>query len=239
MSHNHQSPLVIFTEEDVSDGFSHCARSLIGRIITEKPVHVISLQNALSDIWCNPKGFKVEEVESKTFQFFFEEESDMERILRGIQIWGLPSYFRTAKMGYRIGPCLGEVKDSGVFEVRDRRSFIKILVDHDSTKPLLPGINIGSHADGVMWVDFQYERLPQFCYSCGLVGHEEDTCGTCSSQTEQEESGEGNLGPWLRASQVGRRITDIKKGNTSSSENSKNKKKTPLPQEFLEKLSSL
>ncbi|KAJ1381862.1 Zinc knuckle CX2CX4HX4C [Sesbania bispinosa] len=216
MSRNHQPPLVVFTEEDISDGISLCTRSLIGRIITEKPVHVNSLQNALSGIWCNPKGFKVEEVEPKTFQSFFEAESDMERILRGslwifhnswlclqcwernqdlsmlnftfvplkVQIWGLPFHCRTTKMGYRIGSCLGEVKDSAIFE-----------------------------ENGVMWVDFQYERLPQFCYSCGLVVHEEDTCGSHTSQVEQEDRGEGNLGPWLRGSQVGRRIADNQKGN--------------------------
>ncbi|KAJ1382069.1 Zinc knuckle CX2CX4HX4C [Sesbania bispinosa] len=259
MSRSQTPPIVVFTEEDISDGVSLCSRSLVGRIITEKPVHVNSLQNALASIWCNPKGFKVEELEPKTFRFFFEEDADMERILRGspwifrnswlsllrwernqdfntlkfttvplrVQILGLPFHCRTPRMGHRIGSCLGEVKDSEIFEVREKGSFIKILVEFDSTKPLLPGIQIGSQTDRLMWVYFQYERLPQFCYSCGIVGHEEDTCGSSPSAGEKEDSEESNLGPWLRASQVGRRIGDTHKGHAASHGNNRQKKKTP------------
>ncbi|KAJ1388771.1 Zinc knuckle CX2CX4HX4C [Sesbania bispinosa] len=219
MSHNPSPPIVVFTEEDISDGISLCSKSLVGRLLMEKPVHVNSLQNALAGIWCYPKGLIVVEVESKTFQFFFDSESDMERILRGspwifrnswlclrrwernqelrtlsfnivplkVQIWGLPSHCKTPRMGQRIGACLGEVKESEIFEVRERGSFIKILVEVDVTKPLKPGINIGSQADGVLWVDFQYERLAQFCYACGLVGHEEDTCVTRKDQGGNEK----------------------------------------------------
>lgn len=66
---------------------------------------------------------------------------------------------------------------------------------------------MGSRLDEVFWVEFNYERLPQVCYVCGLVGHSETHC-------KEVEPGRGGanssprLGPWLRATQGGRRILE-------------------------------
>lgn len=54
-----------------------------GRIITEKPIHKSSLLSALANIWCNPAGFRVEEVAEKTFQFFFVDECDGSFVTHG------------------------------------------------------------------------------------------------------------------------------------------------------------
>ncbi|KAJ1439268.1 hypothetical protein SESBI_02640 [Sesbania bispinosa] len=74
---------IIYDDGDVEEGVDLCARSLVGRFLTQKPIHTNSLQNALAGIWCNPKGFRVEEVVPHTFQFFFDDESDVERIIKG------------------------------------------------------------------------------------------------------------------------------------------------------------
>ncbi|KAJ1402466.1 hypothetical protein SESBI_28002 [Sesbania bispinosa] len=74
---------IVYDEEDVEEGIHSCSKSLIGRIITQKPIHTNSLHNNLVGIWCNPKGFRVEEIISKTFQFFFDEDTDVNRILAG------------------------------------------------------------------------------------------------------------------------------------------------------------
>ncbi|KAJ1399445.1 Zinc finger, CCHC-type [Sesbania bispinosa] len=271
MSQTRSSPLIVFTEEDVTEGVDRCHKSLIGKFLTEKPVHTNSLQNALTGIWCNPKGLKVEELEPKLFQFFLEEESDLDRILRGspwifrnswlvlnrwdrniepalmnfstvplkIQIWGLPFHCRTVQMGRKIGACMGTVRDSEIFEVRDRGSFIKILVDFDTTKPLLPGVNVGSRVDGVLWVDFRFERLPQFCYSCGLIGHEEDSCRSDPVHANNDDTEGQGLGPWLRASAVGRKASNPTRGEPSHSDMRARSKKQHMPKEFIDLLSSL
>ncbi|KAJ1440705.1 Zinc knuckle CX2CX4HX4C [Sesbania bispinosa] len=75
---------------------------------------------------------------------------------------------RTTKTGFKVGSCMGDVKQAELFETRERGSFIKILMELNITKPILSGINVGSKKDGICWVDFQYERLPQCCYSCGM-----------------------------------------------------------------------
>ncbi|KAJ1435332.1 Zinc knuckle CX2CX4HX4C [Sesbania bispinosa] len=240
-------PLIVYDEEDVQEGVNSCSKSLVGHFLTEKPIHANSLPNALAGIWCNPKGFKVEDVGDKTYQFLFAEEKYAERILQGspwifrnswlslkrwergqpianlsihiiplkIQIWGLPLHCRTSKMGRKIGACMGEVNESELFEIGEKGSFFKVTVLFDSSKPLKPGINVGSKTDGITWVDFQYERLPQFCFSCGLVGHDENTCKLTAATGNPEERPESNFGPWLRTTQKGRKIYGTNHGGTS------------------------
>ncbi|KAJ1382464.1 hypothetical protein SESBI_44241 [Sesbania bispinosa] len=81
--HDDQPLIILYDEENVSEGIESCTRSLVGKIITQKQIHVNSLHNALSGIWCNPKGFRMEETAPKSFQFFFEEEGEAQRILKG------------------------------------------------------------------------------------------------------------------------------------------------------------
>ncbi|KAJ1406666.1 Zinc finger, CCHC-type [Sesbania bispinosa] len=228
-------PIIIYDDEDVSKGIRSCSKSLVGKILTKKPIHTNSLLSALAGIWCNPKGLRIEECGSKTFQFFFEEESDVDRILsnnpwlfrnswlvlkkwhRGIeieklnftkipvrmQLWGLPTHCRTPKMGMKIGSSMGKVLESDIYETKEAGAYIRTLVEIDSLKPLLPGITVGSKKDGLSWVDFKYERLPQFCYKCGLIGHEEDHCSIETIIVSVDDQDVQEFGPWMRASQVG------------------------------------
>ncbi|KAJ1379880.1 Zinc finger, CCHC-type [Sesbania bispinosa] len=232
-------PIIIYDDEDVSEGIRSCSKSLVGKILTKKLIHTNSLLSALAGIWCNPKGLRIEECGSKTFQFFFEEESDVDRILsnnpwlfrnswlvlkkwhRGIeieklnftkipvrmQLWGLPTHCRTPKMGMKIGSSMGKVLESDIYETKEAGAYIRTLVEIDSLKPLLPGITVGSKKDGLSWVDFKYERLPQFCYKCGLIGHEEDHCSTETIIVSVDDQDVQEFGPWMRASQVGRKLS--------------------------------
>ncbi|KAJ1394309.1 Zinc knuckle CX2CX4HX4C [Sesbania bispinosa] len=135
-------------------------------------------------------------------------------------------------MGRRIGSCMGEVRECEIFETKERGSFIKVQVDFDSRKPLIPRVNVGSCADGVLWVDFRYERLPQFCYACGLIGHEEDSCKTDQVQANHYEKEEHELGLWLRASVFGRWVTKFHKGDSPTAESGTQYKNNTCPRIF-------
>ncbi|KAJ1418357.1 Zinc knuckle CX2CX4HX4C [Sesbania bispinosa] len=211
--------LIVFDKEDIQEGVQDCKNSVIGRLLTEKSVHVNSLSNALNSIWNAPKGFKVINMGEKLFQIFFEHEKEADRVVKGspwvfrnswlvlhhwvrgvqpselsfhhvpvwMQIWGLPIHCRTKQMGQRIGSCMGEVLESHVHEIQGRGSFVKA----------------------------PFERLPQFCYQCGVIGHDDDGC----NGDKDEEDADHPRGPWMRASQAGRAKA--------------------LAQELLEKLSTL
>lgn len=62
-------------------------------------------------------------------------------------------------------------------------------------EPLCRGLTINDDATGKLWVEIKYERLPDFCYYCGLIGHNE---GSCSLSTQSEKP-EKLFGSWMRA----------------------------------------
>ncbi|MED6149479.1 hypothetical protein PIB30_062915 [Stylosanthes scabra] len=74
------------------------------------------------------------------------------------------------------------------------------------TQPILKGTHIGSHKDGITWVDFRYERLPTFCYFCGRIGHDESSCGKSDEFGEGTQAQSKDLGAWIRAENVGKKI---------------------------------
>ncbi|KAJ1436291.1 Zinc knuckle CX2CX4HX4C [Sesbania bispinosa] len=210
--------LIIFDEEDIKEGLQECQNSIIGKLVTEKAVHANSLMNALNNIWNSPKGFKVVDLGDKRFQFFFDSGKDANRVIRGV--------------------CMGTVMEADVFEIQGRGSYIRVLIEIEVSKPLLPGISASSRKDGIFWADFKFERVPQFCYKCGIIGHDEDGCNS----TTQENTDEMSRGLWMRATHVGRPVKAENPHNhhhkppTNPNQEEKRRKQT---QDLLEELSGL
>ncbi|KAI7996425.1 hypothetical protein LOK49_LG10G01539 [Camellia lanceoleosa] len=75
------------------------------------------------------------------------------------------------------------------------RSFLRLRVEVDVTKPLLQGFILyhrdssGPVGDGVK-VYYKYEKLTEFCYDCGRIGHNNLSCKFVS-RDEGRNSGYG------------------------------------------------
>ncbi|MCI21749.1 zinc CCHC-type-like protein, partial [Trifolium medium] len=93
-----------------------------------------------------------------------------------IQLWGLPLHCKTVAMGNLLGSQLGKVEEAALYDYPDKARIVKIKVQVNIEEPIRPGIFIGNSKDGITWVDFRYENLPMFCFTCGLVGHNEEKC---------------------------------------------------------------
>ena len=63
-------------------------------------------------------------------------------------------------------------------------------------KSLRRGGNIVNSNGDKFWVTFKYERLPNFCFLCGILGHDEKHCSGFQGKAE----GHRQYGDWLRAS---------------------------------------
>jgi len=94
-----------------------------------------------------------------------------------VQIWGLPFENMTEDIGRDIGSKIGRVLEVDKRAIQaDQAKFLRIRVEVQIDKPLRRGGCVKNDEGGRFWVDFRYERLPTFCYRCGIFGHDEKHC---------------------------------------------------------------
>ncbi|KMS96471.1 hypothetical protein BVRB_9g224640 [Beta vulgaris subsp. vulgaris] len=77
----------------------------------------------------------------------------------------------------------------------DKSARLRILLD--VTKPLKRVQRIAVKSGGSVLVELKYERLPTFCYMCGVIGHIERDC---LSTVFEDKDVEKQWGSWIRAS---------------------------------------
>nr|GLL21993.1 uncharacterized protein LOC109174453 [Ipomoea trifida] len=78
-------------------------------------------------------------------------------------------------------------------------TFFRVRVAVDVGKPLKTKMKLKRDNGAWSIVEFRYERLPTFCFLCGILGHGEKFCHKVfrGSGVDVEKS----YGPWLRAGQ--------------------------------------
>lgn len=95
--------------------------------------------------------------------------------------------------------------------------FLRLKASLDLKKPLKRGTKLNFQGRDI-WVDFKYEQLPNFCFTCGRIGHQlkacedEDVDADMISELEVKDQA---YGPWLRASPLPR-VAEERKRDTSS-----------------------
>ncbi|KAH7855978.1 hypothetical protein Vadar_031225 [Vaccinium darrowii] len=113
------------------------------------------------------------------------EELDFNLSPFWVQIQGLPLGFLNERSGKKIAEILGDV-----IAVEDPvgqgklRKYIRVRVLIDISKPLKKGFFLKRTEEDDLWVKFKYERLSDFCYMCGKIGHMVNDC--------KEKGGNGN-----------------------------------------------
>lgn len=86
------------------------------------------------------------------------------------------------KVGRLVGEQIGIVEEvEGVPDGVVWGEFLRIRVKIDITQPLMRDTHVDLGPLGVFWVRFAYERLPNFCYGCGKVGHQYKDCVTMNN----------------------------------------------------------
>ena len=68
-------------------------------------------------------------------------------------------------------------------------------MDLPINRPLRRGGNVVNPEGEKFWVSFKYERLPTFCFLCGILGHDERHCSGNSNNSEAHRQ----YGDWLWA----------------------------------------
>ncbi|XP_031095276.1 uncharacterized protein LOC115999574 [Ipomoea triloba] len=115
-----------------------------------------------------------------------------------IQVHSLPLGFMSERVAKIIGNFVGSfvAADPRNFE-GGVKSFMRVRVTVDVSKPLKKRMKMKRPGGEWFWVDFRYERLPSFCFSCGVIGHADKFCPV--SIDLPDAGGEKPYGVWLRA----------------------------------------
>ncbi|PQP99326.1 uncharacterized protein Pyn_18501 [Prunus yedoensis var. nudiflora] len=120
------------------------------------------------------------------------EEVQMDHVPHWIQIRGIPLNLCHEENMIKVGSKAGEVIE---FEDLGRtRGFLRVRVEVDTNLPLVAGFWLPRIDGTETWEEYQYERLADFCYRCGRIGHVMDTC-----IFEEPSTNESVYGEWTRA----------------------------------------
>jgi hypothetical protein len=131
------------------------------------------------------------------------EEYNFESIPIWVRIFNLPLGRMNRDTGEAMGDVIGkfievEVGDDGMAFGQYLRVKVRMMID----KPLMRGMIIQVGENGrEKWCRFEYEYLPDFCFTCGILGH---TAKGCSIQLKKGEVQQ--YGNWLKCVPRGKAI---------------------------------
>jgi hypothetical protein len=124
------------------------------------------------------------------------EEYEFDEIPIWIRVFKLPLGMMYREIGEQIGEEVGEFIEVAVGE--DGLAvgeFLRVHIRMYIKKPLLRGITINIGENMLpKWCPFEYEYLPDFCFTCGLLGHVDRSCSIKLKKGEQQQ-----YGKWLKA----------------------------------------
>ena len=113
-----------------------------------------------------------------------------------VRIYNLPFNCRTEAEVRAIASCLGPVMEIDVDDFGLER-FCRVKVLLNVLKPLRRKQRIKRKDGMVVTIEYKYERLPHFCFSCGVPGHSDKDCNV---ETQEDGDIELGWGVWLKAS---------------------------------------
>ncbi|KAM1127252.1 uncharacterized protein LOC126626742 [Malus sylvestris] len=102
------------------------------------------------------------------------EEIPMHMVLFWVQMKGIPPCLCSEGNLNRLANKCGDLLE--VEDITKARGFLRIRIMVDTTKPLVTGCWVTRVGNKESWVEFQYERLQNFCYNCGIIGHPSIEC---------------------------------------------------------------
>ncbi|KAF2296476.1 hypothetical protein GH714_038342 [Hevea brasiliensis] len=95
-----------------------------------------------------------------------------------LQVHGLPPINWNQQNAQKIGQLFGGLicVDNVQGPSQEWHPFLRLKVRILVEKPILTGFFIAQGGEKKDWIKFKYERLPIFCFCCGIIGHIARNC---------------------------------------------------------------
>ena len=116
-----------------------------------------------------------------------------------VQVHGIPLGYMNPTVVARVCEIVGIVIYHPKMPIEDGGGFMRVLVLINISQPLCWGRVICLEDDKELWVSFKYERLPNLCYWCGRLTHDDRDCELWLDSEGTLEETDKWYGPWIRA----------------------------------------
>jgi hypothetical protein len=95
-----------------------------------------------------------------------------------VQIHGLPRLWLHSDNLLSIRQLVGRVLEVDLVAepIPQWRKFVRIRIEIEISNPLKPGIFLPRPRLQDVWIGLKYEKLSEFCFKCGVIGHTEKDC---------------------------------------------------------------
>lgn len=216
---------VVEVEEEIPvEKMRECNLTLFGKIFSKPNVNFQALQSTMKKAW-KLETVSCALLEPGFFSFTFNIEAEKKKVMEEgpwsfasnllvlkqwvpntpvhcydfskcdfwVHFLGIPPERTTETIIRNAASKLGAVK-----EIRPSLKTGKARVEIGLAASLKTGtfLNVGGFK---LWVDFKYERLPNYCYSCGRIGHYMTYCTFVPyEESELQKTGKGKYGSWLK-----------------------------------------
>lgn len=121
-----------------------------------------------------------------------------------VRFFNLPLACMSKDVGFQIGSSVGLVVEVDTDEDGvGWGEFLRVKIRVDLTKSLSRGRVLKVNGSTV-WVAFQYEKLPKFCFQCGIIRHGSTGCLQQRGRRSYPETAT-QFGAWLRVPSQNRR----------------------------------
>ena len=116
-----------------------------------------------------------------------------------VQIYDIPFRYMNRRVAEDICAVIGVVDRTISTDEMEGGSFMHVRILIDISLPLCHGRVLSLEDGGEVWVNFKYERLPNICYWCGCLTHNDRDCEVWINNDGMLKTGDQEYGPWLRA----------------------------------------